>query len=228
MFKKSIIIFVIVCASFMTYAEVFTLWPKGKSSGQELDTFLKSTALMDEPVFINGVKADLKLGLVRGSLTEILTLLKKKFPTAKFVAAGDSILIKQKLPNGWYKRLLLVYFGDFFPLLQISITLPPKPAKPSRWPSSLVKTSDGVPLRYIYFPRRETWYGMFKTTMEPSQALAEVSSSLKAQGWTPISGEASPNYQGQGEMFMKKNSSSIIMVNFSESGVANVISRKIK
>lgn len=228
MFKKSIITLTIVCASLMAHAEVFTLWPGGKSGGQELDNFLKSTSLMDEPVFINGVKADLKLGLVRGSLTEILTLLKKQFPDAKFAAAGDSLLVKQKLTDGWHKRLLLVYFGDFFPLLQISITLPPKPAKPSRWPDALIKTSDGIPLRYIYFPKRETWYGMFKTTMEPSQALAEVSNSLKAQGWTPLTGEASPNYQGHGEMFMKKNSSSIILISFSDDGVANVISRKLK
>jgi len=228
MLKKSIIVFIIICASFMAHAEVFTLWPKGKSSGQELDSFLKSTLLLNEPVFINGVKTELKLGLVSRSLMEVLTLLKKKFPTAKFAVAGDSILVKQKLPNGWHKRLLLVYFGDFSPLLQISITLPPKPAKPSRWPDSLIKTSDGMPLRYMYFPKRETWYGMFKTSMEPSQALAEVSNSLKAQGWAAISGEASPNYRGQGEMFIKKNSSAIILINFSESGVANVISRKIK
>ncbi len=210
------------------HAEVFTLWPKGRSRGQELDTFLKTTSLLNEPIYINGVKAELKLGLIARSLTEVLTMLKKKFPTAKLAAAGDSILVKQKLPNGWHKRLLLVYFGDFFPILQISIALPPKPAKPSRWPDSLIKTSDGIPLRYIYFPKRKTWYGMFKTRMGPSQALAEISSSLKAQNWTPVTGEASPNYQGRGEMFMKKNASSIILINFSEDGVANVISRKMK
>ncbi len=228
MFKKYIIILAVICVSFVAYAEVFTLWPKGKSSGQELDTFLKSTSLINEPVRINGAKAELKLGLVRRSLTEILTLLKKKFPDAEFAAGGDSILVKQKLPNGWHKRLLLVYFGDFFPVLQISMTLPPKPPKPSRWPETLVMTSDGIPLRYIYFPNRETWYGMFKTSMDPSQALAEISSSLKAQGWAPVTGESSPNYQGQGEMFMKKQPLSIILINFSESGVANVLSRRIK
>ena len=228
MFKKSIIVFAIVCASVMAHAEVFTLWPRGKSSGQELDSFLKSTSLMNEPIFINGVKAELKLGLVSRSLNEILTLLKKKFPDAKFAAAGDSILVKQKLPNGWHKRLLLIYFGDFIPLLQISIALPPKPGKPSRWPDSLIKTSDGIALRYIYFPKRGTWYGMFKTSMAPSQALAEVSSSLKAQGWGPVTGESSPNYQGQGEMFMKNKPLSVILINFSEDGVANVISRRMK
>jgi hypothetical protein len=228
MFKKYIIILAVTGASFVAYAEVFTLWPKGKSSGQELDTFLKSTSLINEPIRINGANAELKLGLVRRSLTEILTLLKNKFPDAKFAAGGDSILVKQKLPNGWHKRLLLVYFGDFFPVLQISMTLPPEPPKPSRWPETLVMTSDGIPLRYIYFPNRETWYGMFKTSMDPAQALAEISSSLKAQGWTPVTGESSPNYQGRGEMFMKKQPLSIILINFSESGVANVLSRRIK
>jgi len=69
---------------------------------------------------------------------------------------------------------------------------------------------------------------MFKTSMDPSQALAEVSSSLKAQGWAPITGESSPNYQGQGEMFLKKKPLSILLLNFSKSGVATVITRRMK
>lgn len=227
-FKKIVIIAIIAWSSVAAHAEVFTLWPKGKSTGQALDTFLKSTSLMKEPIRINGAKSELKLSLIRRSLTEILTLLKNKFPDAKFAVSGDSILVKQKILNGWRKRLLLVYFGDFFPILQISMTLPPKLPKPSRWPDSLIMTSDGIPLRYIYFPKRGTWYGMFKTTMDPSQALAEVSSSLKAQGWAPITGESSPNYRGQGEMFLKKKPLSILLINFSKSGAATVISRRMK
>ena len=227
-FKKIAIIAIIIWASVAAHAEVFTLWPKGKSTGQDLDTFLKSTSLINEPVRINGAKAELKLSLIRRSLREILTLLKKKFPDAKFAVGGDSILVKQKLPNGWHKRLLLVYFGDFFPILQISMTLPPKLPKPSRWPDSLIMSSDGIPLRYMYFPKRGTWYGMFKTAMDPSQGLAEVSSSLKAQGWAPITGESSPNYQGRGEMFLKKKPLSILLINFSQSGIATVISRRMK
>ena len=226
--KKIIIFAIIAWASVAVYAEVFTLWPKGKSTGQDLDTFLRSTSLINEPIRINGAKAELKLSLIKKSLTEILTLLKKKFPGAKFAVSGDSILVKQKLPSGWHKRLLLVYFGDFFPVLQISMTLPPKLPRPSRWPDSLIMTSDGIPLRYIYFPKRGTWYGMFKTSMDPSQGLAEVSSSLKAQGWAPISGESSPNYQGRGEMFLKNKPLSILLINFSQSGIATVISRRMK
>ena len=67
--QKIIIICFIFYISAMTYAEVFSLWPKGKSSGHELDTFLKSTALISEPVRINGAKAELKLSLVRMNLT---------------------------------------------------------------------------------------------------------------------------------------------------------------
>lgn len=227
-FRKSIIIFTIVCCSVALHAEVFTLWPKGKSSGYELDTFLKSTALISEPIHINGAKAELKLSLIKMSLTEILTLIKNRFPSAEFAAGGDSILIKQKLPNGWHKRLLLVYFGEFFPILQISMTLPPKLPRPSRWPQTLAITSDGIPLRYMYFPKRETWYGMFKTSMAPAQALAEVSSSLRAQGWSGVTGESSPNNRGRGEIFLKKKPLAIMMINFSESGTATVLARRMK
>jgi hypothetical protein len=226
--KNIIIICIAVAAFSAAQAEVFTLWPKGKSKGQELDTFLKSTALISEPVRINGAKAELKLSLVRINFYEILNLLKNKFPTAKFAAGGDSILVKQKLTNGWHKRLLLVYFGEFFPILQISITLPPKLPRPDRWPRTLTMTSDGIPLRYMYFPKRESWYGMFKTSMDPAQALAEVASSVTAQGWAPITGESSSRYQGRGEIFLKKKPLSIMLINFSESGVATVFARRMK
>ena len=226
--KKIIIIYAIVWVSVATYADVFTLWPKGTPKGHELDTFLKSTALISEPVRINGAKAELKLSLVRMNLAEILTLLKKKFPTAGFAVGGDSILVKQKLPNGWHKRLLLVYFGEFFPILQISMTLPPKLPRPSRWPRTLAMTSDGISLRYMYFPKRKSWYGMFKTSMDPAQALAEVGSSLTAQGWSPVTGESSSRYQGRGEIFLKKKPLAIMLINFSESGIATVFARRMK
>lgn len=228
MLKTIIVVCSIFYASVAAQAEVFTLWPKGSSSGQELDTFLKSTPLLNEPVRINGTAAELKLSLVKMNLTEILTLLKKKFPNAKFAAGGDSILVKQTLTNGWHKRLLLVCFGDFFPILQISMTLPPELPAPSRWPQELAITSDGVPLRYMYFSKREAWYGMFKTTAEPAQALAEVTSSLTAKGWTAITGESSPNYQGRGEIFLKKKPLSVMLVNFSEDGIAAVLSQRMK
>ena len=227
-FKNITIVLAFICVSITAHAEVFTLWPKGESKGSELDTFLKSTALISEPVRINGIRAKLKLSLVRMNLTEMLTLLKKKFPTAKFAVGGDSILVKQKLPNGWHKRLLLVYFGDFFPILQISMTLPPKLPSPSRWPRTLAMTTDGIPLRYMYFPKRKTWYGMFKTSMTSSQALAEVADSLTAQGWASVTGESSSKYQGRGEIFLKKKPLAIMLINFSESGTTTVIMRQMK
>ena len=228
MLKIIIVVCSILYASVAVQAEVYTLWPKRKSSGQELDTFLKSTPLLNEPVLINGARAELKISLVKMNLTEILTLLKKQFPDAQFAGGGDSLLVKLTLPNGWHKRLLLVYFGDYFPILQISMTLPPKLPAPSRWPQELVITSDGVPLRYLYFPERGTWYGAFRTSAEPAQALAEVTSSLTAQGWTAATGESSPNYQGRGEIYLKKRPFSVMLVNFSEDGTATVLSRKMK
>lgn len=226
--KKIVVVCAVLCMFATMRADVFTLWPKGRSTGQEIDTFLKSTPLINEPVRINGAKTEMKLSLVRMNLTEILNLIKNKFPTAEFAAGGDSILVKQKLPDGWHKRLLLVYFGEFFPILQINMTLPPKLPRPSRWPRTLIMTSDGIPLRYMYFPKRESWYGIFKTSMDPSQALAEVSSSLTAQGWSAITGESSSRYQGRGEIFLKKKPLAIMLINFSESGVATVFARRMK
>lgn len=224
-FKNFIILCVLWGVSIAVQAEVYTLYPKGKSSGRDLDTFLPSSPLLTEPVLINGAKVELKLSLVKMSMTEILTLLKNRFPDARFAAGGGSLLVKQTLPNGWHKRLLLVCFGDFFPILQISMLIPPKLPKPSRWPETLAISSDGVPVRYMYFPRRESWYGIFKTSMEPDQALYEIRNSLAARGWAPITGESSSRQPGRGEIFMKKKPLGLILINFSEDGIATVFSR---
>lgn len=204
-------------------AEVYTLWPKRKSSAYELDFFLKPYSLISEPVLINGAQAELKLGIVKSNIREILTLLKNKYPDAQLAYGGDSLLVKQKLPDGWHKRLLLICFGDYLPVLQVSMTIPPKLPR-VRWPQHLVITSDGIPLRTIYFPNRNTWYGRFKTSMDPAQGLAEVTSALTSQGWSAMSGESSPNYEGRGEIFIKKQPLSVMLVNFSDDGNAIVIS----
>lgn len=227
-FKNFIIICLVWGISLAAQAEVYTLHPEGKPSGRDLDTFLPASPLISEPVLINGAKAELKLSLVKIKLTEILTLIKNRFPDARFAAGGGSLLIKQTLPDGWHKRLLLVCFGDFSPVLQISLTVPPQLPKPSRWPENLAISSDGVPLRYMYFPRRESWYGMFRTAMEPAQALAEIRNSLTARGWVPVTGESSSRRRSRGEIFMRKKPLGLILINFSDDGVATVFSRREK
>ena len=219
----------LVSISYIAQADVYTLWRGGKSAGYDLDSCLKPHKILDEPVLINGnTKAKLKIGMVRMDLNTILSILKKRFPQAIFATGGNSILVKVKLPNGWHKRLLLVYFGDFMPLLQISMTLPPKLSPASRWPDEMIKTSDAQVQRYLYFPNRKTWYGRFKTSMEPAQALSEVNHVLKAQGWSAITGEASGRRHGQGEIFLKKKPLSVMLVNFSQDGNAIVLSRSLK
>ena len=226
---KIFICLALISTSYIAKTDVYTLWRGSKSEGHDLDSCLKPGIILDEPVLINGsAKAKLKIGMVRMNLNAILNILKKKFPQAVFAAGGDSVLVKLKLPNGWHKRLLLIYFGDFMPVLQISMTLPPKLPRPSRWPDEMIKTSDAQVQRYLYFPNRKTWYGRFKTSMEPSQALAEVNYTLKSQGWSGVTGEASGKRRGQGEIYLKKEPLSVMLVNFSPDGNAIVMSRRLK
>ena len=225
---KVLICLTLISISYVASSDVYTLGRGGKSAGYDLDTCLKPSAILDEPVLINGARAKLKIGMIRMNLSNILNILRNKFPQAVFATGGDSILVKLKLPNGWHKRLLLVYFGNFMPVLQISMTLPPKLPRPSRWPDEMIKTSDAQVQRYMYFPNRKTWYGRFKTSMEPEQALTEVNYALKSQGWTAITGEASGRRPGQGEIFLKKNPLSVMLVNFSPDGNAIVLSRRLK
>ncbi|MDD5727041.1 MAG: hypothetical protein PHV59_00620, partial [Victivallales bacterium] len=82
--------------------------------------------------------------------------------------------------------------------------------------------------RYLYFPERATWFGRFKTEMEPAQALAEVNNSLKSQGWTAVAGEASGRRPGSGEIFLKKRPAAIMLVNFSADGNAIVLAGGLK
>jgi hypothetical protein len=228
----SIIVFLLVLTPTLK-GEVFSLWPVGgkgggKNSGIDPSSVLSPRTLFEEPVVINGKRLKLGIALVDLPLSEVFSLLKRLYPKAEYASGPSTVLVKIKLPDGWQKRLLLVYIGDRFPVIQFAMTLPPRLPATFKWPDELPITADGSPVRYMYFPGRESWYGMFKTSAQPAQALSEIAGSLSADGWIPVSGEASSGLHGKGEMFMKKKPLSIMLVNFSQKGYGIVYTRRAR
>jgi hypothetical protein len=228
----SIITFLLALAPTLK-GEVFSLWPTGnkgggKNSGVEPASALSPRALFDEPVVINGEKLNLGISLVDLPLSEVFSLLKRLYPKAEYVSGPSTVLVKIKLADGWQKRLLLVYIGDRFPVIQFAMTLPPRLPSKFKWPDELPITAGGTPVRYMYFPGRSSWYGIFKISAQPAQALSEISGSLSADGWIPVSGEASNGLHGKGEMFMKKKPLSIMLFNFSQKGYGIVYTRRAR
>ena len=224
--------FVTLCLTpWFCQADVFSIWPtstgKGGGGTNDPENALRSREIMVEPVTINEVQLSLRVALIDMRLEELLELLRKLFPGAEFAANSNSILVKIKDTSGRETRLLLVYLGTGFPIIQFSMQLPEKFPENIQWPSELPMTADGVPVKYMYFPKRDAWYGSFKTVVSSSQALSEIAGKLSTDGWSPFTGEANSGIDGKGEIFLKKNPFSIMLVNFSDN-IGSVYTRRTK
>lgn len=224
--------FVILClTACCCQADVFSIWPasSGKGGGgvNDPENALRPREIMVEPVTINGIQLSLRVALIDMRLEELLELLRKLFPGAEFAANTNSILVKIKDTSGRETRLLLVYLGTGFPIIQFSMLLPEKFPQNIQWPAELPMTAAGVPVKYMYFPKREAWFGSFKTVASSGQALSEIAGKLSTDGWSPFTGEANSGIDAKGEIFLKKNPFSIMLVNFSD-GIGSVYTRRTK
>lgn len=193
--------------------------------GADLLTFLHSRNIFTQAMVINGLKTSLRLGLIDMPLPEILLDLQRTFPGAEYVSGGNTLLIKHKIENGWQQRLLLLYFGERFPVLQFSMLLPPAFPAQLKWPVQLPITTDGRPLRVMAIPSQYAFYGCFRTQQHPAAALSEMTAGLRADGWLPFTGEAAAALHGKGEIFIRKQPLAVMLVNVTKAGIATVYTR---
>ncbi len=201
-------------------ARVYTL-----RDGGGMAAYFKPRNVFEQKLILNGQDLTLRLGLVDMSLMDLLADLKTSFPDAAFAAGGNTLLVKYDLKNGWKQRLLLIYFGERFPVLQFSLQFPPVLTRVPEWPRCLPITVDGKPLRVIAMPGRKSWFGVFKTDLPATAALHAVSADLKAAGWLPFTGEAATALNGRGELFIRKQPLSVMLVNLTSRGIATVYTR---
>jgi len=223
-------VFMIGFSPFMANGEVFTLRPPSGNSNDNvmrLSDLTPGKAIMTEPIEINGVKLKLEVKMLDISLRELLYQLKKLNSATKIAANSTSILATETMKNGMLKRLLFIYSGKGLPILCFSLILPAKLPKLSVWPQQLPITADGIMQQHIYFPKRKAHYGTFSTGAYQTDALRELSGSLRANGWDAVSGEDSlPN--GRGEMFFRQRPRSLMLVSIAKNGTAIVYTRPVK
>ncbi len=208
-------------AAISGFSKVYTLRPgiDGSSPGP-IDQALKAKGIWSEPVIINGVKMQLKIGLINQRIDLFMESLRSLYPGAKFAANSNSLLIRQKFKDGSEKRVLLLYFGGGMPLVQFSIEIPHKLPEKFVWPAELPKTFDAKPKKYISLPKQNVVYGIFRTEAYRENAISEMGSKLQASGWKPLSNSLKSGQIGSGEMFYRKDPPGIMLINCNKNGVA--------
>lgn len=63
------------------------------------------------------------------------------------------------------------------------------------------------------FPVRKAVYGAYRVPNSTNaQVLSDLAERLKANGWSPVSRESDNVFTGSGEVFLKENPSSILIL----------------
>jgi len=194
-------------------ADVFLLGPGGNGGTPSPGNALNPLDLWSEPIIINGLDCKLKVSLIPTNLVDSFRLLRKFYPEGKFTYNNEAILFEVK--EGDLKRRLYLIRTDNpqYPLLQFSIEFKEIP-KDFKWPSSLPSAPDMKPIHVMQFPQRNSVYGCFESSFPAKTVLLSLHSSLIADGWQPLTGEAAKAHIGKakGEFYMKSNPTEIITI----------------
>ncbi len=226
---KHLLLILLLALSVAGRGEVFSLWPNaGKSRTGDAETALNPKNIWSEPVTINDVKLELNIGLIDMNAEDLTALLLKLFPNAKFVTNSNSMLVIIKQEDGSEKRLLLVMLGENTPIIQFSMTVPAKFPENFTWPACLPLPGDSTPVKYMYFSKRNAYYGEFKTGVTPSLGLEEIAGKISHEGWTATVKRTPGDRESTGEIFMKSKPLAVMLVNFDKNGVGFVFTRPLK
>lgn len=205
------------CFSCTVRAEIFSLWPGAKSSNNYNPLEAKEFSV--EPVVVNGVKLEMRLGLIDRNIHDLMADLKIHFSHDKVIYGGQNIILSEKLADGWEQRYLLFRIREGMPMLQIAMKIPPKLPDQFEWPAALPITRDGKPFRIMYFPKRNAWYGAYATHTSPLMALEQISLEAERGGWVAVSQEKANLGSARGEIFIRPKPGSVMLINFADEGI---------
>ncbi|MEI8245952.1 MAG: hypothetical protein WCI51_08990 [Lentisphaerota bacterium] len=226
---KHLLLIALLALTVAGNGEVFSLWPNaGRGNGTNAETALNPKNIWSEPVTINDVKLELNVGLIDMNPEDLVALLMKLFPNAKFATNSNSMLVIIKQEDGSEKRLLLVSLGANTPVIQFSMTVPAKFPENFTWPACLPLPGDSAPVKYMYFSKRDAYYGEFKTGTAPAQGLEEIARKISHEGWAATVKRTAGDRDNTGEIFMKSKPLAVMLVNFDKSGSGFVFTRPIK
>ena len=193
-------------------AEVFSLWPFSGNGMIVPDEVAGNSPLWTENVIVNGQSLELGVSMNQNPLDLCFQNLRKMHPDAVFAANKESLLAEIKLKNGLRRRMLLLSVHGIYPVLSFSMDLPASDLKPKDWPSEFPLPPGAKPQMTMRFPKREAVYGAFSSDFDVPQTLSSLGASLTAMGWKSVSGEHFDPSSGNGEIFMKENPSSLLII----------------
>ena len=202
--------------AFPLSAEVFSLWPfSSGEGGGDLDDALKPAKLWSEKVIVDGHSLELGVSLVRNPLDVGYKNLRRLYPNARFAANSNSLLVETKRKDGIRRRLYLLSIEGIYPTIEFTMDLPADKLKPSHWPADFPLPPGSRPIAVMEFPKRSAVYGAFASEFGIAQTLPSVAAALKNSGWNSVTNEHKDTLNGTGEVFMKQNPPSLIIIGFS-------------
>lgn len=220
--KLLIIVFTLAIIS-TCQSEVFTLWPyrgSGKSKNILSLPGMQEGSLHKEKINFNGLNLTLEISKTTEKWPDLIQFFQSKFEKNEVSMMKDAIRCAYKLPNGNIERVLLVFAGENHPVTVFRITAPAKLPHPV-WPNILPPLPAGSkPVSVMKFAKDGSIYGTFTGAKETiaEEHLRDYDSSLRANGWKAVSGEAFPGGGGSGEVYMSQKKKQILMINFDSKG----------
>lgn len=205
-------ILILLTVPLLLPAEVFSLWPFSGSRSLGTDDATRPASLWTEKVIVNGRSLDLAVSLNQNPLDVCYRNLRKLYPDASFAANANSLLVEYKLKNGLRRRLYLLSISGIYPVISFSMDLPPADMKPSDWPAEFPLPAGATPVMTMRFPKRDAVYGAFSSEFDIQQTLPGLAASLKSMGWNSVSGEHLNPADGTGEVFLKNDPPSLLII----------------
>ena len=202
----------LLCAPLFLSAEVFSLWPFSGSGGIGMEEATRPAPLWTEKVIVNGRSLELTVSLNRNPLDVCRRNLRKLYPNASFAENANSLLVEHPLKNGLRRRLYLLAIDGVYPVISFSMDLPPSGMKVSEWPSEFPLSPGSTPVMTMRFPSRNAVYGAFTSKFNIRETLPSLAASLQSMGWSSVSGEHLNPADGSGDIFLRNDSSSMLII----------------
>ncbi len=222
-------LFLLALVTAPLYAEVYTLWPF-RNKPADLSLFTEQNRpkkFWTEQIRVNGKDLTLEIFLLDMKLTDLAKMVSAGLaPEIQVMHGAQSMLLQEKQQDGSMKRVYYLALTGIQPVLQFQMRLPAERLKPSRqdWPALLPYMEDAEDVTCMEFPVRNAFYGAFQIKERPlSAVLEEAAAKITALGWERVSRETDQVFAGKGEVFMKNNPQSILILGVNgESGSVRV------
>lgn len=211
-------------------AEVFTLRPhrdgakgEGAAGFAELIPGVEQRGEHREPLLFNGLRLEMTVTRISTPFDELARLLAERLKPGELIRSGGTLRVIRPLGDGRVERYLLIDSGPGQPVTAFRVITPEKLPKPPHWPAKLPRLPVGAePVQVLEFGRTGNLYGSFRSASgEPAELLRSTTAELRAAGWIPAAGEASPEIGGRGDLFLDAANHRIAWVNFAPGGIGS-------